>query len=110
MQNLSSAAVVIGALRVNYHLFQALESEIRGRDFAVVGTNKAVNKLEVHHVTMLQDVRARIARCDASIAKHTKDLTHVFEELRRLEGQQYTAREKLNNDIHRLEAEVKYII
>lgn len=72
----------------------------------MVGTNKAVNKLEVHHVTMLQDLKGRIVRCDAAIGKHTKDLMFILEELRRLEGQQYGSREKLINDIHRLEAEV----
>ena len=86
--------------------FQALESELRGRDIAVVGTNKAVNKLEVHHVTMLHDLKARIARCDAAVSKHSKDLILLMEEIRRLEGQQIGTREKLINDIHRLEAEV----
>ena len=72
----------------------------------MVGTNKAVNKLEVHHVTMLHDLKARIARCDAAVSKHTKDLTYLMEEIRRLEGKQVATREKLINDIHRLEAEV----
>lgn len=85
---------------------EALEAELQGRDLAVVGTNKAVNKLEVHHVTMLQDLRGRIVRCDAAIGKHTKDLMYVLDELKRLEGQQYGSREKILNDIHRLEAEV----
>ena len=86
--------------------FQAVEAELRGRDIAVVGTNKAVNKLEVHHVTALQDLKGRIVRCDTALGKHTKDLVFMMEELRRLEGQQFVAREKLINDIHRLEAEV----
>ena len=89
-------------------MFQALDAEIRSRDFAVVGTNKAVNKLEVHHVTMLQDLRGRIVRCDAGLGKHAKDLMFVIEELRRLEGQQYNSREKLINEAHRLEAEVRF--
>ncbi|XP_052795840.1 protein FAM81A-like isoform X2 [Mya arenaria] len=85
---------------------EGLEAELRGRDIAVIGTNAAVNKLEVHHVTMLHDLRGRIVRCDTSIAKHTKDIIMVMEELRRLEGLIFGTREKLTADIHRLEAEV----
>ena len=85
-----------------------MESELRGRDIAVVGTNKAVNKLEVHHVTMLTDLRGRIVRCDTSIAKHSKDIVLLMEEIRRLEAMIYGLREKLLGDFHRLEAEVKY--
>lgn len=85
---------------------EGLEAEIRGRDIAVIGTNRAVNKIEVHHVTMLQDLRSRIVRCDTAIAKHTKDIMYLMEELRRLEDQLHGSREKTMSDIHRLEAEV----
>ena len=71
-----------------------------------MGTNQAVNKLEVHHVTMLQDLRGRIVRCDNSIAKHTKDIIYLMDEIRRLEMALQNCREKLSGDIHRLEAEV----
>lgn len=71
-----------------------------------MGTNKAVNKLEVHHVTMLQDLRGRIVRCDNSISKHTKDIVFLMEEIRRLEQALQLTREKLSGDIHHLEAEV----
>ena len=95
-----------GDVRSAMCLLQGLEAELRGRDIAVIGTNTAVNKLEVHHVTMLHDLRGRIVRCDTAIAKHTKDIILVMEELRRLEGMIFATREKLAGDIHRLEAEV----
>ena len=85
---------------------QGLEAEIRGRDVAVIGTNRAVNKIEVHHVTMLQDLRGRIVRCDGAISKHTKDIILLMEELKRLEGQVQGSRERTQSEIHRLEAEV----
>lgn len=81
-------------------------AELRGRDIAVMGTNKAVNKLEVHHVAMLQDLRGRILRCDVAINKHSKDIVMLMDEIRRLEGLIQLMREKLLADIHRLEAEV----
>ena len=59
---------------------------------------------------MLHDLKARIARCDAAVSKHSKDLILLMEEIRRLEGQQIGTREKLINDIHRLEAEVTIIV
>ncbi|XP_045215943.1 protein FAM81A-like [Mercenaria mercenaria] len=85
---------------------ESILAELHGRDIAVIGTNKAVNKLEVHHVTMLQDLRGRIARCDGAISKHTKDIVLLMEEIRRLEQALQLTREKLSGDIHRLEAEV----
>lgn len=85
---------------------EGILSELHGRDIAVIGTNKAVNKLEVHHVTMLQDLRGRIVRCDTAIAKHTKDITYLMDEIRRLENALHLTREKLAGDIHRVEAEV----
>lgn len=85
---------------------EGILAELHGRDIAVIGTNKAVNKLEVHHVTMLQDLRGRIVRCDNAIAKHTKDIIFLMEENRRLEQALQLTREKLSGDIHRLEAEV----
>ncbi|KAH3842349.1 hypothetical protein DPMN_115846 [Dreissena polymorpha] len=86
--------------------FKGLEAELKGRDIAVIGTNAAVNKLEVHHVTMLHDLRGRIVRCDTAIGKHSKDIGLLLGEIRRLEAMIYGLREKMNGDIHRLEAEV----
>ena len=72
----------------------------------MMGTNSAVNKIEVHHVTMLQDLRGRIGRCDNYINKHTKDIAFLYNEIKRLEGALYGTREKMLTDLHRLEAEV----
>lgn len=99
------ASCKLSQYRIN-SINQGLEAELRGRDLATISTNKAVNKLEVHHVTMLQDMRGRIIRCDTSIAKHSKDLVLLMDEIRRLEAMIYGLREKLLGDIHRLEAEV----
>ncbi|KAL4227872.1 hypothetical protein ACF0H5_013310 [Mactra antiquata] len=85
---------------------QGIMAELKGRDIAVMGTNKAVNKLEVHHVTVLHDLRGRIVRCDTAINKHTKDIMMLMDEIRRLEGLIYAIQDKLKSDIHRLEAEV----
>ncbi|XP_052277663.1 protein FAM81A-like [Dreissena polymorpha] len=88
---------------------EGLEAELKGRDIAVIGTNAAVNKLEVHHVTMLHDLRGRIVRCDTAIGKHSKDIGLLLGEIRRLEAMIYGLREKMNGDIHRLEAEMMSI-
>lgn len=106
MQHIKYIVAIVQRLNVD---IEGLESELRGRDIAVVGTNKAVNKLEVHHVTMLQDLRGRIVRCDTAIAKHTKDITMLMDEVRRLEILLHQTRERLVGDIHRLEAEVMSI-
>ncbi|KAK3588381.1 hypothetical protein CHS0354_018182 [Potamilus streckersoni] len=85
---------------------EGLEADLKARDLAVVSTNGAVGKLEVHHITMLQDLKSRIVRCDTSITKHSADLRFILEELRRLEGQQVHMKEEFGNLFHRLEAEI----
>jgi hypothetical protein len=83
-----------------------LEDEIRNRDMAVVGTNSAVGKIEVHQVTMMQDLRSRIVRCDQALTKHSADINNCRSEITGAMREQQTMRENLKEHIHRVEAEV----
>ena len=71
-----------------------------------MGTNNAVGKLEVHHVTMLQDLRSRIARCDAGIMKHSADIKQCYGEVAGVSRDQVGIKDHLSEKIHRLETEV----
>lgn len=83
-----------------------LEDEIRNRDMAVIGTNSAVGKIEVHQVTSLQDLRSRIVRCDQALSKHTADIGNCRSEINVAVREQQTMKESLKEHIHRVEAEM----
>ncbi|XP_061172419.1 protein FAM81A-like [Saccostrea echinata] len=83
-----------------------LEEEIHNRDMAVVGTNSAVGKLEVHQVTMLQDLRSRVVRCDQALTKHSADISNCRSEITNTMREQQTMKENLKEHIHRVEAEM----
>lgn len=85
---------------------KTLEDEIRNRDMAVIGTNSAVGKIEVHQVTSLQDLRSRIVRCDQALSKHTADIGNCRSEINVAVREQQTMKESLKEHIHRVEAEV----
>ena len=48
---------------------QSLEGEIKQKETVIGGTQDNVKTLEMHHVAGLTDVRGRVARCDAAIAR-----------------------------------------
>lgn len=88
-------------------LFQTLESSIKARDTAHVGTNNAVKNLEVHHVQTLTDLRGRIVRCDSSISKLSADVRSCFESIKQLSHQQQEMQSRMMDRMHGLEAQVK---
>ncbi|OCU02304.1 protein FAM81B [Xenopus laevis] len=53
---------------------ETLENEIRDRDQVSTGTSFAVQNLDKRHLYGIGDLRGRVARCDASIAKLSGDL------------------------------------
>ncbi|XP_033749327.1 protein FAM81A-like [Pecten maximus] len=82
------------------------EEQLRLRDTAVVGTNKAVGKIEVHNITSLQDLRSRIVRCDASIMRHSSDIRNCYNDINVVSKEQQYLKENLTEKIHQLEAEM----
>ncbi|CAG5135113.1 unnamed protein product [Candidula unifasciata] len=84
----------------------ALESSIKSRDTAHVGTNNAVKHLEVHHVQTLTDLRGRIVRCDSSISKLSADIRVCFESIKQLSHQQQEMQNRMMDRVHGLEAQL----
>jgi len=70
------------------------------------GTNVAVKNLEVSHVTQLADLRSRVARCDASIARLAADLKTCYESIRTLNQTQIESNSKLMDKIHHVDSKV----
>ncbi|XP_073696099.1 protein FAM81B [Garra rufa] len=54
---------------------QVLEAQIIERDNLAAGTSFAVKNLDHKNVTGIGDLRGRVARCDASIAKLSSDIS-----------------------------------
>ncbi|XP_053313723.1 protein FAM81B [Spea bombifrons] len=61
---------------------EALESQIHTRDNVSTGTSFAVQSLDKKQLHGIGDLRGRVARCDASIAKLSGDLAVTKHELR----------------------------
>ncbi|KAE8635777.1 hypothetical protein XENTR_v10002731 [Xenopus tropicalis] len=60
---------------------ETLENQIRDRDQVSTGTSYAVQNLDKRHLYGIGDLRGRVARCDASIAKLSGDLANTKHEL-----------------------------
>ncbi|XP_035854973.1 protein FAM81B [Sander lucioperca] len=84
---------------------QALERQTALRDSITSGTTMAVQSLEQKNVAGIGDLRGRVARCDASIAKLSADVSSG--ELRVIRLQQEMAALRSALDVRLKELEVK---
>ncbi|CAM2114245.1 protein FAM81B isoform X8 [Caretta caretta] len=67
------------------HDIEVLEKQIRTRDNVATGTTFAVQSLDHKYLHGFGDLRGRVARCDASIAKLSGDINIIRHEIQRLE-------------------------
>uniref|UniRef100_A0A8D0GDW5 Protein FAM81B n=1 Tax=Sphenodon punctatus TaxID=8508 RepID=A0A8D0GDW5_SPHPU len=67
------------------HDIEVLERQIRSRDDVTSGTSFAVQSLDHKHLQGVGDLRGRVARCDASIAKLSGDINIIRHEIQKLE-------------------------
>uniref|UniRef100_A0A8C4XZK1 Family with sequence similarity 81 member B n=1 Tax=Gopherus evgoodei TaxID=1825980 RepID=A0A8C4XZK1_9SAUR len=67
------------------HDIEVLEKQIRTRDNVTTGTTFAVQSLDHKYLHGFGDLRGRVARCDASIAKLSGDINIIRHEIQRLE-------------------------
>ena len=89
---------------------QFLENQIQSKQSVSEGTSVAVKNLEVSHVTELADLRSRVARCDASIARLASDLKTCYESIRTLNQSQQDNNSKLVEKIHQVDSKVCFTI
>ncbi|KAG8012125.1 Protein FAM81B [Nibea albiflora] len=94
---------------------QAVERQIAQRDSITFGTTVAVQSLDQKNMAGIGDLRGRVARCDASIAKLSSDVSSGDRQLIRLQREVAELRSavdvrlkemevKLYHDLGRLEA------
>uniref|UniRef100_A0A8B9RU60 Family with sequence similarity 81 member B n=1 Tax=Accipiter nisus TaxID=211598 RepID=A0A8B9RU60_9AVES len=68
---------------------EVLERQIRTRDGAAVETNFAVQSLDHKYIQGLGDLRGRVARCEASIAKLSGDISMIRREAQKTDKEVY---------------------
>ncbi|XP_068559181.1 protein FAM81B isoform X2 [Cebidichthys violaceus] len=84
---------------------QALERQLAQRDSVTFGTTMAVQSLDQKNVAGIGDLRGRVARCDASIAKLSTDMSSAERRLIRL--QQEVVELRTATDVRLKELQVK---
>ncbi|XP_014792324.1 PREDICTED: protein FAM81B [Calidris pugnax] len=76
---------------------EVLERQIRTRDGAAVETNFAVRSLDHKYIQGLGDLRGRVARCEASIAKLSGDISVIRREAQKTDKEIYGLHSALKN-------------
>ncbi|EPY83068.1 hypothetical protein CB1_000598006 [Camelus ferus] len=78
---------------------EVLQEQIRARDNISYGTNSALKTLEMRQLSGLGDLRGRVARCDASIARLSAEHKSTCEGLQHLNKEQQAAKLLLETKI-----------
>jgi uncharacterized phage infection (PIP) family protein YhgE len=86
---------------------QTLEAQIKERDGETVGTQHVVKNLEVHHILGVTDLRARVVRCDASIARLSSDIKSAFESIQSIALRQQEQHAKITEKLHQLDTRMR---
>uniref|UniRef100_A0A663NAF6 Family with sequence similarity 81 member B n=1 Tax=Athene cunicularia TaxID=194338 RepID=A0A663NAF6_ATHCN len=76
---------------------EVLERQIRARDGATVETNFAVQTLDHKYIQGLGDLRGRVTRCEASVAKLAADISVVRREAQKTDKEVYGLHSALKN-------------
>ncbi|KAG8456371.1 hypothetical protein GDO86_002232, partial [Hymenochirus boettgeri] len=89
---------------------ETLENQIRERDHVSTGTSFAVLSLDKKQVLGIGDLRGRVARCDASIAKLSGDLTTFKHELQAQEREIRSITASLEAHVKEMDVKVMQLI
>ncbi|NXP12488.1 FA81B protein, partial [Thinocorus orbignyianus] len=89
---------------------EVLERQIRTRDGAAVETNFAVRSLDHKYIQGLGDLRGRVARCEASIAKLSGDISIIRREAQKMDKEVYGLQSALKNCVNDSEKKVMQLL
>ncbi|XP_043532999.1 protein FAM81A-like [Chiloscyllium plagiosum] len=87
-----------------------LQEQIRTQDYAIPRSNTVMKSLELHHPNGIGELRGRVARCDASIAKLTADMISVYEGIQNLSQEQQRAKLTLEAKIKDIEGQISELL
>ncbi|XP_067827591.1 protein FAM81A-like [Heptranchias perlo] len=89
---------------------EVLQEQIRTQDNASHGTNSVVKSLEMRHLNGIGDLRGRVARCDASIARLSADLMTIYKGIQNLSEEQQRAKVTLEAKIKDVEGQISQLL
>lgn len=89
---------------------EVLQEQIRARDNFSYGTNSALKTLEMRHMSGLGDLRGRVARCDASIARLSAEHKTTYEGLQHLNKEQQASKMILETKIKDAEGQISQLL
>ncbi|XP_074090648.1 protein FAM81A [Macrotis lagotis] len=89
---------------------EVLQEQIRARDNISYGTNSALKSLEMRQLSGLGDLRGRVARCDASIARLSAEHKTTYEGLQHLNKEQQAAKLILESKIKDAEGQISQLL
>ncbi|XP_051896319.1 protein FAM81A-like [Pristis pectinata] len=89
---------------------EVLQDQIRTLDSGSRGTNNMVKTLEMRHLEGIGDLRGRVARCDASIAKLSADLVRICEGIQNLSNEQQRTKLTLEGKIKDVEGQISQLL
>ncbi|KAM6230023.1 protein FAM81B [Porphyrio hochstetteri] len=89
---------------------EVLERQIRARDGVAVETNFAVQSLDHKYIHVLGDLRGRVARCEASIAKLSGDISILQHEAQKTDKEIYGLHAALKNCVSDFEKKVMQLL
>ncbi|NXX81899.1 FA81B protein, partial [Urocolius indicus] len=89
---------------------EVLERQIKTRDGAAIETNFAVQSLDHKYIHVLGDLRGRVARCEASIAKLAGDISIIRLEAQKTDKEIYSLHSALRNSVSDFEKKVMQLL
>ncbi|KAG5839387.1 hypothetical protein ANANG_G00204450 [Anguilla anguilla] len=85
---------------------EVLQEKLRSWAEVTYGTQSALQRMELQQLAVLGDLRGRIARCDANIAKLSTDLRSTREDLQSLDKEQKISKAALETKLREVETQV----
>ncbi|XP_058491886.1 protein FAM81B [Solea solea] len=85
---------------------QAVDRQLVQRDSVTSGTTRAVQSLDQKNTAAIGDLRARVARCDASIVKLSVDVSSGERQMKRLQQEMKDLRAAVDVKIKELEVKL----
>ncbi|KAH1183923.1 hypothetical protein KIL84_014539 [Mauremys mutica] len=89
---------------------ETLQEQIRVRDNLSYGTNSTLKSLEMRQLSGLGDLRGRVARCDAGLARLSAEHKITYERLQSLSKDQQASKMILESKIKEAEIQISYLL
>ncbi|XP_053128000.1 protein FAM81A isoform X2 [Hemicordylus capensis] len=89
---------------------ETLQEQIRVRDNLSYGTNSTLKSLEMRQLSGLGDLRGRVARCDAGLARLSAEHKVTYERLQNLSKDQQATKLILESKIKEAEIQISHLL